>query len=563
MGKALKKAVAHATKASRTQKPEVRLIQPAVSIHDRTQIEMVFSYSLNKEVLATSQDEWEFSVDAFMFLAPQMRITPESYPKERFYEDLQVFIRLREPRLTFKQLMGFGRKSSYSPLRYVQSYLAAAKDGNITDDPQVALEEIKVFGCSYVSYFLRRVEKHRERHRFACSLASVREAERLKMQREAMEDTLKLINRAYRLLHEWRSVLATTEALPPKYLESLKRTTRLVSEYCAYGFRDGLLFIQRMLDENAKLFEDLASLKLRRRIKALLRHERWYARRAGIYWTEEGDAFDQLERYVLRRSELKRSIWRVLYLNVRSTKIFRMQRQFGAMIAAAMAGTWAFIAQLIIWNTSSFDGYRGHMEGISAFLVVTAFVMAYVLKDRIKELGRSYFQRGFLSWIPDFANQIHFMGWRSKRTIGKLREKARIVHWNALPEFAKELHDEHLGESMDTDDRYANIIHYKKVVTLDTAKIHENPQPVRAIHDIIRINVHSFLQRLDDPLQKAVVVRKDLSAVTSHLPKVYPLDLVLRFSARSGVKEYVGYDVIRLFLTKDGLARVEQVMRVS
>lgn len=558
MGKALKRAIAKATDSEGEKRKGVRLIRPTVSIHDRTQIEMLFSYAFGDKKQIDDRKQWDFEVDAYMFLAPQMRITQDSYPKERFYEDLQVFLRLREPKLNFKQLMGIGRKGRYSPLRFVRSYVEKAQSGLVAEDPALVVEEAKVFGCCFMSYFLRRVEKHKKRHQLILNHRAINDAKRDKFHAEAMAETLQLVDRAHALLKEWRAVLGLIDDLPGDFLVELRRVIRTINEYCSYGFRDGLLQLDAMLDELQENGKSEGGLKLRKKLKTLLRHERWYAYRVGISWIQDGDSRDVMERYVLRRSELKRHIWRVLYLNVRSTKIFRVQRQIGAMVAAALAGMWAFIAQLIIWNTSSFDGYGGQMEGISAFLIVTAFVMAYVLKDRIKELGRSYFQSGLFGSVPDFSNRIYFVGQKAKTAIGDLREKVQVTSWSTLPEYVRELHDEHLGVSLDVEDRYANIIHYRKQIGLDMSQLQSQPQPVPAVHDIIRINIHSFLQKLDDPTQKSVIASADFQAISADLPKVYPLDLVLRYSATApGVSE-VGYDVIRLFLNKDGLARVEQ-----
>ena len=55
------------------------------------------------------------------------------------------------------------------------------------------------------------------------------------------------------------------------------------------------------------------------------------------------------------------------------------------MIAAGFAGFWAVSAEILINQNNSSGAQTLNTSG---FILVTALVLAYILKDRIKELGK-------------------------------------------------------------------------------------------------------------------------------------------------------------------------------
>ena len=82
---------------------------------------------------------------------------------------------------------------------------------------------------------------------------------------------------------------------------------------------------------------------------------------------------------------------------------FFKKRQIAYMTAAGFAAIWALVANLLIWHKLKFEGYRSFFDysdgflGFSSSILVLAFICAYILKDRIKDLGRDKFQGGSLT----------------------------------------------------------------------------------------------------------------------------------------------------------------------
>ncbi len=80
-------------------------------------------------------------------------------------------------------------------------------------------------------------------------------------------------------------------------------------------------------------------------------------------------------------------------------------------------------------------------------------------------------------------------------------------------------------------------------------------------YDILRLNIESFLPPLDDPLHQGLVMSRDNQVHEMLMPKVYYLDMILKYSSLEDEEDQVApiYDYIRLILNKKGLARIEQL----
>lgn len=228
------------------------------------------------------------------------------------------------------------------------------------------------------------------------------------------------------------------------------------------------------------------------------------------------------------------------------------------MIAAGLAGGWAVCADLFIRARTGVQGGIGAL-GMSGFLLITALIMAYVLKDRIKEVGRNYFSSKFLSKVPDNSCSIEYRAPSGGQlVIGAIAEFTRFLTAPRVPEAVRAIRE---GRT-DVDPLSGNnIIHYRKKISVHGQALARLMHPVNAVHDILRFNLQSFLTRLDDVLHEEFAFNKRGEAVAVMMPKVYYLDMVLRYSWLIGKDEAraESLEFIRLVLNKEGLTRVERV----
>ena len=545
-------------------------VRSSFSGHDRTQLETVFDYPVVPSVSSRVQTQ-VYEVNAWFFFPTQMGVTPQTYTKDRFFSDLRPLVRFREPRYSYRDLRGLNG-SDRSPIVFLREYIREVADGRAPTTIQRAISEARIFGCSFASYFLKRMAKRTKAlkrvHRYIATVydESGQGAEALL---HYMEETRELLSKAMYLLKDWRELLVEVESLNQEYLKPIATELRFVDEFCTYRFRDGLASLVRVATEiDPRLAPDVDYLSFLRRCVAINRLEHWYARKRKYAWIDELSTDDEVESYMYRRGLLKRRIWGVLYLKIRGRPLFEFQRQLGAMAAAGLAALWWVVAMYFISSRGGafLGGAGGNVSSdfwqSSGFMIVTASMIAYILKDRIKENGRAFISGYIFRQIPDNSERILYEpATEAPIEVGNINEYTRFVAPEELPFEVKDLRQRSYTDELEADDAPKNIIHYRKVIEIYPRVISNMDYQIRAVHDILRVNIASYLTRLDDPQAGTDVVSTDGKLSSLMLPKVYHLDIVLRHAlvANRNSKGPVVFDHFRLVLNKRGIIRIDHL----
>ena len=541
-------------------------VKSTFAAHDRTQLETVFDYPVLPGLTGATRRQ-KYVVEAWFFYPPQMGVSPQTYTKERFYADLRPLVRFREPRFSFKELIGLS--GSRSPIKYLEDYIRQAADGHPPAEIQRAVSEARIFGCSFASYFLKRMAKRtkaiKKAHKFIATIYD-EHGDGVKQLEHALTETRELISKTNYLLKQWRTLLVEAESLNQDHLKPIVNELRFVDEYCTYRLRDGLASLMRVAtDLDPRLVPEIDYLAFLRRCVAMNRLEYWYAKKRSYCWIDENSSDAEVERYMYRRGVLKRRTWGVLYLNIRTRPLFEFQRQLGAMAAAGLAALWWVIAMYFITlRGGAFIGGNGSVQAdfwqSSGFLIVTASMIAYVLKDRIKENGRTFFSGRIFGRVPDNSERILYEpATEAPIEVGNVNEYTRFVDPADLPLEVKQLRFESHADDLEAEDSAKSIIHYRKVVELYPKAIANMEYPIRAVHDILRINISGYLTRLDDPQAGTDVISTDGRLSSLKLPKVYQMHIVLRHSLQHRRNKQVVYDHFKMVLNKRGIIRIERL----
>ncbi|MGE0174389.1 MAG: hypothetical protein AB7T49_16455 [Oligoflexales bacterium] len=539
-----------------------QLVKARVQIHEPTQMEVVFSYKTRSKRDMKKVIPQKFTVDAFFMFPPQMRVSAENYPLERFYQDIRSLIRLREPKLMYSDLIG-KTMSARSPILLIRTYIQNMLSGAIADPPDLMEEEARVFACSYFSYFKKKFE--RLSRSFDILLRdpakTVQHSHRLVRLVEIGHD---LIAKAYQVIRAWREVVKDTQKFEANYLATLKKEIHEVDEYCTYKFRDWVTSFYAELSDVRKNYDPGSHVLRFSTLSAYLRLERWYAGKAGMLWVDDKSNPLEWERYLYQTGAIRRRMWSSLYLNSRKKPLFAIQRQMAAMIAAGIAGAWAISFSLYIGVNAMQSPTPGEIWSLSTFLAITAFTLAYVLKDRIKELGRGWV-RGVLGRIPDTSNEIVFNTHNPEQpylNLGVVQETARFLPYFKLPKDTAKMIERHSHEPQEMFSRWNNFIHYKKNFFMNQNSLTYLGIKTRAVHDVLRINIDSFLEPLDIPQYELLVPTRDLGSTSVLTQKVYYLDFVLKVSCQLINKTQLlpRYHYYRMVMTKKGLERVVTIL---
>ena len=532
-----------------------KLIKSSVTIHDQTQIETAFDYRIrdvNKN--KNDQKKIEFQVEAWFFFPNQMAGGLHDLTRGKFYQDLRPMMRFREPRYSYKEFMGLSKKKLESPLEKIRKIFRSCENS----PPEINQTEIiylaRMSACSFSSWLLRRVNRRCKNIRKSNKTGN--QDQFLSLQKRCDE----LFTRGRLLLLDWHKLVQ--ESYSQKVNQQVRNELLLAEEYCHYRFREGLarliLSLQNSDDSpETRSFEN--------RLKKWTRWQWLASKRLGLRWIDQDSHPIEQERFMNHLSFLKKNMWQVLYLEVTSRKIVEFRKQLGYMLAAGFAALWAFIANFLIWKElqfggfSSLDGFDG-LIGMSGMLITLAFVLSYILKDRIKELGRSRLSRGILGDIPDFSEKITAKDKNGKQfKVGIIREWVHRVQENKkIPEAVTQIRSQLPGEWAATGQQ---VLYYRKRVTLNSNIPELAQMPIEAVRDITRFNIRRHLARLDDPLQKYLRLSRKGKVMQIWVPKSYCVDLILSYSSRNkdGRSERMTIDGNRLVINKEGLQRIDQI----
>ena len=537
----------------RSKKP----INCTLSIHDRTQIETIFDYYLFRGAESDEAEFISYRVDAFFFYPDQFGLSPTSYPKEKFYSDIRPLIRFKEPKLRYKRIVGQNTDKK-SPINYLRGYHELIQQGRMTDPVRHALDEIHLFACTFISTFFKSVDRTKAK------------IEKIAQNDDFLSDPVlvdalfskigEFLQRADDALNEFRKLIPMFEVVPEGFSSTIYRELRLIDEYCYYRFRDGIALVMESVSRIRSQISFPSVDNFFSQTESLIRTQDKYAEEHRFILITERTALAEKERYMHRRGELKRRIWKVLFVEIRNKPLFAFQRQFGAMVAAGLAAVWAVLAQIILIRRVMITEDAVDIWGMSGLLFLVAGVFAYVIKDRIKEIGRSYFRGGLFQEVPDQSETIFYRDSADKQIpIGSIKENARFEDVTKIPKQLLDIRHLHDLENSECEEQKKLVLHYKKNITL-TKKIKIlGRYPLRAVHDILRLDIEECLSKLGEPVRSIKHIDSEMHVRDVHLPKVYHLDIGLIYSRLDEKMKptETSYEYFRLVVNKDGLLRID------
>jgi hypothetical protein len=248
---------------------------------------------------------------------------------------------------------------------------------------------------------------------------------------------------------------------------------------------------------------------------------------------------------------------------VRTEPLFTFRLQIGKMVAAGLAAIWALISNIYILSVFQQGGMNqfnvSNIVGATGFLVITASVFAYILKDRIKEIGREQLSGGFLGKLPATHEKIRYTNPSGKE-----------VNLGSIKEYGEYLGDKH-DDPVVNDLRVQRFRHlpngrnhiifsYTKQIAISGKSLAAHCKGIYGVQDLLRLNIAKFTERLDNPVERYLSIDRSGEPSYLELPRNYSIDLILRYSRsnKKGREVPVASECYRLVLNKSGISRIDR-----
>lgn len=509
------------------------LLDSIVSFHDRYRFEVKLDVNLQPE-----RRSGRYAVEAYFFVPKSLGVSRTSYPKERFYQDIQNYIRFKTPHISLAKLMD--PSNDASPLYRVLRGLAEILSGSPAEPmlPRI-VNEAKLLGC-----MMRSTTRDHVRFFLDELLASSRSPEpRRARTLELLDSGLNLVRELRALVREIRSVKVQLQS--PVVPARLRDAYDFLDEFVSLTAESYLtLFLQGAQSSAPAVRQELKTLE--KALQETLKSEAAYRREAG--YRSVITPGSENEEFAWRRSLLKKFMSSVLFLKMEVLEERTWQEFFFGM-AAAVA--------MLFWVVLTLAVQRKHQA--DTLLVGGVAVVGYVFKDRIKAWLQTFFSRNMGRWLPD--HRVRIVDPSGGRTIGVFQEAFAYVDSAGVPADVTLLRRRDGLSAADEEGRPERVLKYDKSVTLYPKRILEEHSRLHSINDITRFSVASFLGRADDPHIDHTFFSPETGELAhTRLARTYPIEVVFRYRLYDDKgKEEVRLERVRLIVSRKGIRRLEQL----
>lgn len=503
---------------------------PEVSARDRRTVEVRQFYAIPR----VAEREHSYELHAYFYFPRSFGITKDTWDRDAFYRDVNVFMRMHAPSLKLSELADLEHPTSPASVLRRQLPMLLEEHAPTAE----SLERLaKLLGAELADAATVAVRALKSDVKHAKKGDGPMIERRVARLCDDVLDALSAVRRLRAKARAYRSVA------PP----TLQPSLAFAEEFASSVVDEKLAELAAAVDACPPL-RDGRGTAVRVRLCLARTAEQVTRRRV-----EQGFAVpwgDAPEYFTYRLGLLKKELQRALYVDTRALARDPFYRNSAAMVAAGLAATWATLAQVPLW-TGGFTTSQG-------MVFLGAAVGAYILKDRIKEWVRNSLTAKFLRWDHDrkiVGNALQRVGLGS--FAGRAQERVRWSKDDEIPREVTALRVSHRtvrGVAPELE----HVLHYQRKVTLFQDGAECVPEGF-GVQELFRLSLDEIIKRLDDPDDTVKFYDHEVGSFhESKMPKVYHLNLILQ-----AVELQTGEQISsrwRVVVNQQGIVRVDPVL---
>ena len=489
----------------------------SITKRGKKQIEIRTNYTLKK----TKKKKQRFTLNAYIYTPAQLGIQNERYSKETFFSNFVSNTRYKTPDLQLHQLIS--SDFDLSPITRLKKIFKEVHKEDYSEP--------------YIIYELKTLLNIFQNQIKSLSDKLVKGIKSGKYSEQYIEDGGETLFREVEQIHKSiRDMVIASERL--SLAETIRQSLVWVDEGMSLRIEKSAGRIYNALKKK-NLLPDLSKKSL-----DVIAGQVQYRRDSG-YGTRVSITNPSRTEYLLyREHEIKKWAESSMYMSKNETKTVNNLVQIMFGFAAAIAMSFAVFASII--SLKWFDSG-------SIYWAIIA-VIAYILKDRIKDGLRVFFTRFIPYFIADKV-QIIFDP-RTGKKCGKTKE--RIIHKKVdnIPKPVQSLRIKNkdiLLRKLVVED----IIQYQKNVTIKSNNLLSKHKRLESINEIMRLDMRQWFYRMDKDKEFRFYLDDD-SLKTVRSERVYHFTVILGMSeVYSGMEEELTR--YRIIANSNGIRRIDLV----
>lgn len=484
------------------------MIESNVKIHNRFSVEFKLSFLARKKKKVS-----EFAVNTWIFIPNSLDINPSTYDKKDFYRDLKSNLRLITPVFLLRDI-AHGKNSPIAKLE--TSFREMASQPTRTNISEYE-HQIKLF-LSICKSALRSETQH---------ILQTNKAEELTYLIASFVTNIQLIGTSY------RNLLQIINA--PTVGQNLLNYFRFGDEFLSNTIEQHCFRLLQAFDKQA----ETTAIELSQNLRQVIKDEIKY-RKQHKFLTVDKQSKNLNRELIHRLGLLKKYAEDVLFLSTEKKKDGIIKEQIYYSIAAGIS--------MIFATAIAFSFQQKYGNLTMPFFV--ALVVSYMLKDRIKELGRYYFAyklgRKYFDHKTSISLKNNHIGWS--------KEAMDFISETKVPDEVVRFRNRSAILEADNRNNNEKIILYRKLIRLNRESLDKcGDYYFAGINDIIRLNLTSLLFKMDDPEFQLFTIEKHQSFGLVTGEKIYYLNLIMQFKSEN----QLAYQRFRVVLGRNGISDLE------
>ncbi len=352
------------------------------------------------------------------------------------------------------------------------------------------------------------------------------------------------------IMNEVRNVIVTNSS--PQIL-------KLLNEFLSYVYIQYLAAVRFELD-STELTEEVKSnldyqsarSKLEICMSELQEKEAAHRYRVGLRFDPE-ETEKERELRLMKLSHLKK------FFQSKSFVDFTTKNNV-KRIHETLATLGTLLAALAVAGLESFKDSGATQVTFKGLFLLSFGVIAYVLRDRLKDWTKQLLNKKASAYIPDVENNL----WAQNKKMGFVREWLRVESKKSIP---MTISVKRQGvEGSDLEKALAeDVLHYRKIQNISRhASDFKSHSGVSAVHENLRINLARYLKHMDDPYKDLAeldawgAIKKSKSRRVYHFYVCVNLKYSSTKAHHSSAPVHEQLVISRVVMDKNGVVRVEE-----
>jgi hypothetical protein len=498
-------------------------IQQSAISHDRYQVELKLDYQLNRG------GKTHYRISTYLFVPRSLGITAESYPKDELYRDIKNYIRIKTPEMSLRGFIG----DDLSPLQTVQHILARPSWYLDEELNSQLVHTVRLFGAMFKSSLREHLNLVDRRIEAAAPGAKIHPL--IGNLIDEMVEQSEKVSTRYRMLYP--------EFNMPYVRKEVFLTHLLVDEYISLLMEEAATELFKIV---MRYYDGAEQLPYSQQLSKIVEKETEH--RLGRGYASILKIDDENEAYAFRASVIKKYISGVLHLSIDADREGKGVEQVLLALAAGISMVFATIVAF----------YFQSVYGTFTFPAFVALIVGYMFKDRIKVLGQTLFAGKLHANL--FDRRINVKTLDGKYKLATLREKITFLEESEISHEVRAARRKDPFADLDNNEQGETVICHTKDIVLNAdlfRKAFAGLPRISGLNDIIRYDIHRYLQKMDDPVEDQLLLHEgELKVVQSQ--RVYHVNVVSQYSSTGPRHEKI-YRQMRLVLNRLGIKRIEHI----